>query len=402
MIHSHRLLSAGLAIAACTALPLSACGSKGGTGASGGGGGVKPPGNVTTTTGRAGPIPTTPVPSKAVNVTVQAGYQYQVSAGPVVTAPTEGSTDAPPGKEFLQTTLIIHNATDRVEPLNGLVSSGGGMNDVGVILAIPLANAGAFGVQCAAVSSPGTNSGGVTNAATAALVPAGYCLLNTEVGTISGSSSGDPGTVQMNPGDNDQAVVFAAEQVDQANLPLQDVAVFAGNRAPGQQLLGPVAPALAGPSGVPVWALTVGQVLFFSRGPIQTAPAPNGAAGTMQYVTHVTITNPTPEQVDVSRLFNSGVPDSASNVLSFTIPTADIAPSSSGTSGCDAILNAPADSPCTIAAFVSPSATSTIPPGGSETIKITGGTVAAPVQDVKVTYTDPQHQFSTEIPQQAG
>lgn len=353
------------------------------------------------------------VSGPAATVTVQGGYQYRVSAGAVATATTEGEgglspQNAPPGKEFLQTTVRVINGTDRQEPLDGFAASS--PPQLALTLAIPMVDAGSFGAMCEAVSSPATAGRPLLGGA---IVPAadGYCLLQTAVGSISGPNADAVGPVEMNPGATETVVAYASSPVDEGTSALQDVAVFAGDHAPAVQLLGPRAPALTTASGAPVFATGAG-VLFLSRGPIQTAADPTAGAGRVQFVTHLTITNPTPGSVDVSGILSSGITGSASSLVSFTVPVADLAGLgvSQDNLECGKASGAPADDMCLIGAYFSSSADSSIPAGGSEVVEVDGRDLggagfaaAASTGDLKVVFgytaTASIPGPSTEIPQ---
>ncbi len=359
--------------------------------------------------GNGAPTPAATSAASSVVVTVPAGYQYQVSAGPVTTATTEGESglspqDAPPGTQFLQATLTVKNATDRQEPLDNLATTDGsaGNQQVGAVLAIPMVNVASFGASCAAVSSSGKDTGA---GLTAPYVPPGYCLLGTAVSSISGPASDGIGPVEMSPGDTETVVIYAGQPVDQGSLPLDDVAVFAGDQPPVQLLRGPSSPATLTPAGVPVLVgSNEDEALSISRSAIGTAPDPNNA-GRVQLVTKLTITNPTSKPVNISNL---ATPTSiVAGVVAFVVPAADQAALGDPITDCGTMSGAPSDNTCIFFAYLPSTTNTTIPAGqsvetqiGTSSPDFYGLAATAPVQDFKLYYID--NVQTTEIPQSGG
>ncbi len=229
------------------------------------------------------------------------------------------------------------------------------------------------------------SGGGCINSSTD--IPNSFCALGTAVSSINGPNSDSIGAVEMNPGDTEVVVIYATEQISQIGVDLQDVALFAGNQAPVEQLLGPVNPSTVTSSGVAIYSNNTG-VLFFSRGPVQTAPESNGSAGKVELVTHLTVTNPTTQSAQVDP-----------GTVTLTFPSSDLAafaPTNPAVE-CGKSNGAPSDGTCMVESLSVPtSASTTVPAGGSLTIEIDGHdwagfgsggfSASAPVQDVKALY----------------
>lgn len=375
----------GLLAVAVVPLLLAAC-----NGPAGSAGSEPSSGSATSSSASAASSSAVSDTGHSATVTLQSGYQYQITAGPVSTATTEAASglspqDAPPGQEFLQTTLQVTNGTDRQEPLDAIASTTEALNDV--VLAVPLVNAGGFGAQCE------------SSAGTVPLIPHSFCQMGSAVSSISGPNSDSISSVQIPPGGTESVVVYASQTVDQGDLPLQDVALFVGDQASVHQLLGPTSPATTTSAGVPI-PINGAGVLFFSHGPVQTASYQNGPAGRVELVTHLTITNPAHHAANISGLTNP-----IDTLLDFAIPSADVAAFGVDQIGwsCGTAMGAPNDTTCTIGAGAAAGGPTSVPAGQAVDLEITGldqlgqGFLpSSPVRDVTI------YERATPIPPQQG
>ncbi len=264
-------------------------------------------------------------PPLAATITLKDGYTYGVrSLGGVTTATTEqsqGSTqDAPPGKAFLQATLAVQNTSGRQEPLDPFAQA----NPAQVVasFAIPTGSVSRFGV-------PYCDSLGVT-------LPDGYCGLSGQVSSINGPNSDTGGTVEMAPGDTETVVTFASSQVTAGgNLPLADVALFAGDTSPASKVLGTELGTTPGSSGPVNVIMENGSVVTISRGPVSTAtsvPQPDptlpplkASAGREFLTVSATVKNTTSQPLGIGDLdpSDAGGLGPGSGPLYFVIPLAD-------------------------------------------------------------------------------
>ncbi len=194
--------------------------------------------------GTAGGTSTTsaPTPSGTPASITTAGYKYQAALErPGITTKTTFTTndgsggggtavDAPPGKEILVATLRFTNSTGGPEPFKlepfvggdvGLLplQPGAGLEDI--MLAVPQAQAAAFGVKGDPSSVCVTNS----------IAPSGYCDLHASVGAYSPAPTGTGQFPELAPGSSATVTLLVeggelqGQWVPQ-NAPIQNVKIY--------------------------------------------------------------------------------------------------------------------------------------------------------------------------------
>lgn len=150
--------------------------------------------STSTTTPSTTSLPPAPIGGKTVAVTDSSGYRYVLSATPITAATSEISyqgdaLDAPPGQEYLTTTVTIRSGvTDRPEPDIGYTDNGTGP----FAMAIPTSEASASGQSTFCDNSPTT-----------------FCMMSgiTGVGQEAPAPS-DPISPQLAPDSSTSVVVY--------------------------------------------------------------------------------------------------------------------------------------------------------------------------------------------------
>jgi hypothetical protein len=177
-------------------------------------------------------------------MTVGSGYVYQISlASPGISSTSSFMTDdgtgtggtavdAPPGSTLLVARVLFSNNTGRPEPLVGAgleaLPSSAWDNGLELGLAVPVADAAAFGIQ-----SPSTNDNctTTTNPLTDGLFPPdGFCSLPQEIGAFSPAQTDITQPPQISPGGAGSLTYLAAQDLSGTwipqSAPVHDVKLF--------------------------------------------------------------------------------------------------------------------------------------------------------------------------------
>lgn len=177
--------------------------------------------STSTSTPNTTSVTAAPIVAKTVAVTDSSGYRYVLSATPITAATSEISyqgvtLDAPPGQEYLFTTVTIRSGvTDRSEPDIGYTDNGTGP----FAMAISTSEASASGQSSFCDNTPTT-----------------FCMMSgiTGVGQETPAPS-DPVSPQLAPGSSRTVVVYVGPLPSAVSASSANV-YFTGGSDPAVQI----------------------------------------------------------------------------------------------------------------------------------------------------------------------